>query len=161
MIVKLNLKASYLNPLRLYFLSSNNFSAGKPTNNIVTGNTNLKSAGDSKKQILKTDGEAKPQTVFRNAIFEEKFYGLEDKAKESAKVNNYYPEEMQKARAEALKHKFGSSLYDTGSNAMQAAVFWEKTDAAVKYIHQQTYANDPTMVYPINLITIFSQKRKS
>lgn len=47
-----------------------------------------------------------PAGVYRDGVFETNF-------------NNYSQREMYTARLEALKHKFGNSIYDTGSSAMQ------------------------------------------
>lgn len=42
--------------------------------------------------------------------------------------------ELQKARFEAFKHRFGNGIYDTGSAAMQAAVFCEKTISCIRHV---------------------------
>ena len=73
---------------------------------------------------LETASERPPPTgVYRHGLIETDFYGLDDKVKQAYSLNNTSPKEMQQARLEACKHRFGNGLYDTGSNAMQAAVF--------------------------------------
>lgn len=64
-----------------------------------------------------------PEGIYRNGMIETDFYGLDDKVKQAFSLNNASPTELQQARLEACKHRFGNGIYDTGSSAMQAAVF--------------------------------------
>ena len=75
-----------------------------------------------------------PTGIYRGGMIETDFIGLDDRVKQAYSLNNASPKEMQKARLEVCKHRFGNGKDDTGSAGMQAAVFCEKTIGAVKHL---------------------------
>ena len=75
-----------------------------------------------------------PTGIYRGGMIDSDFVGLDDRVKQAYSLNNASPREMQTARFEACKHRFGHGMYDTGSPAMQASIFCEKTISTVKHL---------------------------
>ena len=62
-----------------------------------------------------------PAGIYRGGLIETDFTGLDDRVKQAYSLNNASVKEIQKARLEAFKHRFGNGLHDTGSAGMTAA----------------------------------------
>ena len=77
-----------------------------------------------------------PAGIYRGGLIETDFIGLDNKVRQAFSLNNASTGELQKARLEAFKHRFGNGIYDTGSAGMQAASLCEKTLSAVRHMQE-------------------------
>ncbi len=98
-----------------------------------------------------------PTGIYRGGLVDTDFTGLDNKVKQAFSLNNASTPEIQKARLEAFKHRFGNGIYDTGSAAMQAATFCEKTLSAIR--HVQGNNNDSYAVQ--RLVHLLVRRRKA
>ena len=151
MLGKLYLRLNYTNPLFIY--PQRTFArvpraVGPNDADIIRKlkNKKIEKFNRAKRfwDIHSTAQRPMPAGIYKDGTFETNF-------------NNYSQKEMQSARLEACKHKFGNSLYDTGSAAMQAASLCEKTISMVK--HLQKHHKDSNSAR--RMLRLLSKRRKA
>mmetsp|Transcript_31406 Transcript_31406/g.27750 ORF Transcript_31406/g.27750 Transcript_31406/m.27750 type:complete len:217 (-) Transcript_31406:33-683(-) len=166
MLTKLYLKSPSFYSNQLLFLSNRNFAhvvRPVPGNNhsYIEKIKNKKRArfGQVKRfyDFHGNTDRAPPTGIYRGGLIETDFTGLDDRVRQAFSLNNGSLREIKQARLEAFKHRFGNGIHDTGSAAMQAATFCERTLNCVR--HMQTNRGDAKAT--IRLCDLLVQRRKA